>query len=191
VVRSRRDAAKHHLTLIAQTPEGYRTYVKLVTKSWQRFYYDPLVTWNDLSKHKEGLSSSRAAQGSLLFCSTVGGKNIPEEASYRRGLQSPDFQAEFGDNYFIEVQAFPKLELASLQQARRRLARAVGREARRDEGLSLHVLEEAEVQKILHNLRPGNKQTIEEQARDWGYNVADSARRRTTTRSTGSSRAWG
>jgi DNA polymerase-3 subunit alpha len=68
---------KHHLTLIAQTQEGYENLLKLVTKSWQRFYYDPVVTWNDLKEHKAGLVVLSGCSGSLLFCSTVGGKNIP------------------------------------------------------------------------------------------------------------------
>jgi DNA polymerase-3 subunit alpha len=32
-------------------------------------------------------------------------------------------------------------------------------------------LAEAEVQKILHNLRPGEKRTLEEMERDWGYDI--------------------
>jgi DNA polymerase-3 subunit alpha len=167
---------KHHLTIIAQTDEGYRNLLQLVTKSWQRFYYDPVVTWNDLVEHKEGLIVLSGCSGSLLFCSTVGGKNIPEsEASFKRGLAvAQRFKRVFGDNYFIEVQAFPKLDSCRrFNKLAPRIARAIRSRLVATKDVHYTLLEEAEVQKILHNLRPGNKQTIEEQARSWGYDLAD------------------
>src|SRR5256885_13512225 len=64
-----------------------------------------------LKRHKKGLFILSGCQGSLLFCSLVGGKLVEErEASYRRALRvATRFKREFGDNYFIEVQAFPEL----------------------------------------------------------------------------------
>jgi DNA polymerase-3 subunit alpha len=167
---------KHHLTIIAKDQEGYRNLLALVTESWQHFYYDPIVTWPQLVKHKRGLIVLSGCSGSLLFCSTVGGKNIdPKDASYKRGLSiARMFKREFGDNYFIEVQAFPKLEnTRRFNKLAPRIARAIGARLVGTKDCHYTLLEEAEVQKILHNLRPGNKQTIEEQARSWGYDLAD------------------
>src|SRR5205085_2845125 len=68
---------------------------------------------------------------------------------------------------------FPELENTRRWAAvAPRIARAVG--VRLVATLDCHYvyLEEAEVQKILHGLRPGNRQTLEERERDWGYNVA-------------------
>ena len=165
---------KHHLTIIAKDAEGYRNLLRLVTDSWQNFYYDPMVTWNSLLKYRKGLIVMSGCQGSLLFCSTVGGKGIePADASFARGLRvAKRFKRAFGDNYFVEVQAFPELEATRrFNKLAPRIARAIG--ARLVATMDCHytLLEEAEVQKILHNLRPGEKRTVEEQAREWGYNV--------------------
>lgn len=169
-----RTQRKHHLTLLAKDAEGYRNLLALVTQSWRDFYYEPTVTWDNLVKHKRGLIVMSGCQGSLLFCSTVGGKGIePEEASYGRGLKvAKRFAREFGDNYFIEVQAFPELEKTrEFNKLAGRIARAVKRRLVATMDCHYTMLEEREVQKILHNLRPGNRQTIEEQAREWGYNA--------------------
>jgi DNA polymerase III subunit alpha len=166
---------KHHLTVLAATQEGYLNLIALVSKSWQNFYYEPTVSWDMLCEHKAGLVILSGCTGSLLFCSAVGGKEIAEEdASYKRALRvARKFKAEFGSSYFIEVQAFPELKNTRRFNSHfaGRLARAVG--ARLAGTMDVHYthLEDAEVQQILHNLRPGEKRTLEEQAREWGYDV--------------------
>jgi DNA polymerase-3 subunit alpha len=162
---------KHHLTLLAKNAEGYRNLLQLVTGAWRTFYYEPTVTWPDLVAHREGLVVLSGCQGSLLFCSTVGGKGIePEDASYRRGLQVARTFAGTFDDYYIEVQAFPELkQTCRFNRLAGRLARAVGRPLVATMDCHYTLLEESEVQKILHNLRPGERRTIEEQAREWGY----------------------
>lgn len=165
---------KHHLTVLAMNAEGYRNLLALISKSWLNFHHYPTVTWAMLKEHKAGLLILSGCQGSILFCSTVGGKEIPDDkASYARGLKvARAFAAEFGDNYLIEVQAFPELEKTrQFNSVAGRLARAVRCRLAGTMDCHYTVLEEAEVQKILHNLRPGNKQTLEEQVRDWGYDV--------------------
>lgn len=165
---------KHHLTILAATAEGYHNLLKLVTESWRDFYYEPTVTWDNLVRHKAGLVVLSGCQGSLLFCSTVGGKGIDEEdASYERGLAIARRFSETFDNYYIEVQAFPELEKScEFNPIAARLAAAVGRRLVATLDCHYTQVEEAEVQKILHNLRPGNRQTLEEQAREWGYKAA-------------------
>jgi DNA polymerase-3 subunit alpha len=163
---------KHHLTLLAQDDVGYRNLLALVSGSWHDFYYDPVVTWAQLVAHRQGLVVLSGCQGSLLCCATVGGKGIaPEDAGYRRGLRVARlFARTFPGAYFIEVQAFPELEVTRRFNALAgRLARAVGVRLVATMDCHYTLLEEREVQKILHNLRPGEKRTIEEQAREWGY----------------------
>lgn len=165
---------KHHLTILAKNAEGYMNLLALISESWVNFYHEPTVTWESLCRLKKGLVVLSGCQGSLLFCATVGGKGIEsEDASFKRGLRiARRFAEEFGRDYFIEVQAFPELELTRRFNALAgRMARRIKRRLVATMDVHYTLLEEAEVQKILHNLRPGNKQTLEEQVRDWGYNV--------------------
>lgn len=168
--------SKHHLTLIARDDVGYGNLLELVSGSWRDFYHEPVVTWERLVRHRAGLFVLSGCQGSLLCCATVGGKGIAkEDASYRRGLRVARlFARTFGtDSYFIEVQAFPELDTTRRFNAQAgRLARAVGCRLVATTDTHYTLLEEQEVQKILHNLRPGEKRTLEQQAREWGYSAA-------------------
>jgi DNA polymerase III subunit alpha len=167
--------SKYHLTVLAKNEEGYHNLLKLVTKSWtDGFYYDPTCSWEMLNEHKRGLIILSGCQGSLLFCSCVGGKLIkPEDASYARGLEvARRFQRAFGNNYYLEVQAFPELSKScEANPIIERIGRRLGISIVGTMDCHYTELEENEVQQILHNLRGGNKKTLEEQAREWGYDV--------------------
>lgn len=164
---------KYHLTLLARDAEGYRSLLRLVSFSFREgFYYEPTVSWEMLKRFRKGLIVLSGCQGSLLFCSAVGGKLIAkEDAGRARALAvARRFKQAFGESYFIEVQAFPELEetrranpiLASI--ASELNIRLVG-------DLDCHYTQpsESEYQQILHNVRGGTRQTLEEQARAWGY----------------------
>ena len=174
-VGEKAQATKYHLTVLAKNQKGYENLLKLVSMSYaEGFHYEPTVSWEMLKSHKEGLIVLSGCSGSLLFCSTVGGKKIlPDEASYARGLKvARAFAKEFGRDYFIEVQAFPELDnTRRFNSMAGRMARAVG--ARLCGSMDCHYceLEESEMQMILHNIRGGTAKTIEEQAREWGYDV--------------------
>lgn len=178
---------KMHLTVLAANAEGYRNLLRMVTLSWARaddggpvlagttgHRYEPTVSFKTLVHHKKGLIITSGCSGSLLFCSLVGGKGLaPEHASYARGLKvARQFKAAFGNAYFIEAQGFPELE--PHRRAGPLLARVADRVgANMVASMDCHytALEEAEVQKILHNLRPGERRTLEEMERDWGYDI--------------------
>jgi Zierdtviridae DNA polymerase len=178
---------KMHITVLAKNAQGYRNILKMVTLSWQRApdqgpvepgetgsRYEPTVNMKTLIEHKEGVIVLSGCSGSLLFCSLVGGKGLDERhASYARGLRVARlFREHFRENYFIEVQGFP--ELPNHRRAAPLLARVAARVGARLVGsMDCHytALEEAEVQKILHNLRPGEKRSLEEMARSWGYDI--------------------
>jgi DNA polymerase III subunit alpha len=166
---------KYHLTVIAKDQEGYKNLMQLVSASFaEGFHYEPTIDYELLKKYRRGLIVLSGCQGSLLFCSAVGGKLIPEEeASYARARKVARwFKRTFGDDYFIEVQAFPELDKT------RRFA-PIAEQLSDDLGIGLvgtmdiHYTapEEAEIQKVLHNLRAGEKRTLEELERDWGYDV--------------------
>ena len=171
----RRTQRKYHLTVLAATPEGYNNLLQLVTKSFaEGFYYEPTISGDMLYKHRKGLIIMSGCQGSLLFCSAVGGKLIEEnDASYARAREVARwFKKKFGDSYYIEVQAFP--ELAKTRQFNpmaERIARQLGIPLVATMDCHYTAPEEVELQKVLHNVRPGEKRTLEEQVRSWGYEV--------------------
>lgn len=172
----RRQQIKNHLTILARDGEGYRNLLQLVSKTYSDgFYYEPTADGKMIADHKKGLIILSGCQGSLLFTSLVGGKGIaPEDASYRRAKAvARRFKAAFGPNYFIEVQAFPELELTcEANPMLARIARELGIPMVATMDVHYTTVSERGIQKILHNVRGGGRQTLEEQARAWGYNAA-------------------
>jgi DNA polymerase-3 subunit alpha len=166
---------KYHLTVLAKTQEGYRNLMQLVSSSYaEGFYYEPTVSWEMLLRYRKGLVILSGCQGSLLFCSTVGGKLIEEsDASYKRGLEvARRFRRAFGDNYLIEVQAFPELsKTRAFNPLAERMARRLGIRLVGTMDCHYTAPDEAEIQKVLHNVRPGEKRTLEELEQAWGYEV--------------------
>jgi DNA polymerase-3 subunit alpha len=170
----RRSQKKNHLTVIAKDKVGYENLLALTTKSWREgFYYEPTVDWDWLVQYQKGLIVLSGCQGSALFTAAVGGKHVaPEEAGPERALRVARWFSDRLDDFYIEVQAFPELE--STRRANPILA-AIGERIGRPLVATMDVHytapEEAEIQKILHNVRPGEQRTLEEMERDWGYTV--------------------
>jgi DNA polymerase-3 subunit alpha len=166
---------KNHLTLLAGDERGYANLMQLVTRSWEEgFYYEPTISNEMLAENRSGLYVLSGCLGSLLATSCVGGKLIePEDASYRRGLRvAQRFKSTFGDRYFIEVQAFPELERTRLLNPMlERISRATGISLVGDLDIHYTAPEEGELQKVLHNTRPGEKRTLEEMEQAWSYEV--------------------
>lgn len=166
---------KNHLTILAGDEKGYQNLIRLVTRSWEEgFYYEPTISNEMLTDNSEGLYILSGCQGSLLATSLIGGKLIdPADASYRRGLRvAQRFKASFGDRYFLEVQAFPELEKTrQLNPLLERIARVTGLPLLADMDIHYTTPEEAEVQKILHAARPGERRTVEDLEQSWSYEV--------------------
>lgn len=174
----RRTQRKYHLTVLAKDLEGYQNLLRMVSESWVPsdlgggFHYEPTVSWEMLKKYKKGLIILSGCQGSLLFCSTVGGKLISEsDASYSRGCKVARlFKREFGGDYYIEVQAFPELaKTREFNPLAERMSRELGIPLVATMDCHYTVPEEQEIQIVLHNVRGAGKQTLEEQVRSWGY----------------------
>lgn len=166
---------KYHLTVLAKDAIGYRNLMKLVSISYaEGFHYDPCVGWKELCEYGRGLVILSGCQGSLLFCSAVGGKNIEDkDASPRRALEcARRFKRQFGPNYYIEVQAFPELEKTrAFNPIAERISRKLGVGLVATMDCHYTAPDESEIQKVLHNVRPGEKRTLEELEQSWGYNV--------------------
>lgn len=166
---------KNHLTLLAMNAKGYKNLLQMVSKSWaEGFYYEPTVSYKWLKEFQEGIICLSGCQGSALFTALVGGKFVDEaDASYARGKKvARFFKKIYGDRFFLEVQAFP--ELAKTCQANpmiERLGRELGIRLVATMDCHYTAPEEQEIQKLLHNVRPGEKRTLEDMVRDWGYDV--------------------
>lgn len=171
-----RTRRKNHLTILAKDIDGYRNVLRLVSRSYSEgFYFEPTADGQMLADHKDGLIVLSGCQGSLLFTSLMGGKNIaPEDASYLRARSvARRFKKTFDSNYYIEVQGFPELEQTC--RANPMLAK-IAEELHIPLVATMDVhytdVSEREMQMILHNVRPGEKRTLEEMARAWGYEAA-------------------
>jgi DNA polymerase-3 subunit alpha len=170
----RRTQKKNHLTVIAKNAEGYENLLMLTSRSWREgFYYEPTVDWDWLVEHQKGLIVLSGCQGSALFTAAVGGKHVaPEEAGVARALRVARWFSERLDDFYIEVQAFPELESTrTANPILASIAERVGRPLVATLDIHYTAPEEAEIQKILHNVRPGENRTLEEMEQSWGYDV--------------------
>jgi DNA polymerase-3 subunit alpha len=166
---------KNHLTVLAETPEGYRNLLHLVSEAWAKgFYYQPTVNGAMLAEHAEGLVVLSGCTGSLMATSMIGGKNIePEDASLDRARRvAKRFKGLFGDRYYLECQAFPELESTrAINAGLAELSAELGIPLVATVDAHYTRPEEGDMQMILHNVRAGHRQTLEELDRAWGYDV--------------------
>ena len=166
---------KNHLTIIARDENGYRNLNRIVTQSWRDFYYDPTVSGSSLGVHRSGLCVLSGCTGSLLACTLIGGKGIPEpERGYdwwgaREVIER--FQEVFGDWFFLEVQPFPELEpTCKINPAYEKLSVRLGVKIVVTCDVHYPRMEDAEMQALLHAAHRG-KNSVEEQMREWNYRV--------------------
>jgi DNA polymerase-3 subunit alpha len=172
-----RQQFKFHLTIIAETLNGYQNLNRLVSQSYLDAYYHPTVGGGSLQRNSEGLVILSGCTGSLLACSLVGGKGIPEPTS-RDGYAWDDarlviqrFAALFGSSYYLEVQPFWELEKSQrINTAYAKLSREMGVPMVVTNDVHYPRPEDSEMQAILHAVRRG-KHTVEEMQREWNYSV--------------------
>jgi DNA polymerase III subunit alpha len=90
----------YHLTLLAQTVEGYRNLMKLSSAAYlEGYYYKPRLDWELLERHHEGLIATTGCLGGVVLQALLSGD--PAEAE-RRAARLQDI---FGpDNLFVELQ---------------------------------------------------------------------------------------
>lgn len=110
-MRETKNRRKWHLTLLAETAEGYRNLMRIVTKSWaDGFYQWPTVHGEWLREHNEGIIALSGCADSHLSCTLLGGKGR-EKGDEREALAvMRNYKRIFGDRYYIETQMFPELE---------------------------------------------------------------------------------
>jgi DNA polymerase III subunit alpha len=165
---------KFHLTILAMNEEGYRGLNRVVTQSWRDFYYDPTVSGTSLGENREGLAILSGCSGSLLACSLLGGKGIPDPGDGYDWYEARDIIERFKDcfdNYFLEVQPFHELErTCKLNTAYEKLSTRLGVPLVVTCDVHYPRMEDAEMQAVLHAAHRG-KNSVEEQMRSWNYEV--------------------
>ncbi len=90
----------YHLTLLAETVDGYRNLMKLSSAAYlEGYYYKPRLDWELLERHHDGLIATTGCLGGVVLQALLSGD--PAEAE-RRAARLQDI---FGrDNLFVELQ---------------------------------------------------------------------------------------
>lgn len=175
VTEEKRGQFKNHLTVLAATVEGYRNLNRIVTQSYIDYHYHPTVSGDSLWFHSEGLVILSGCNGSLLACTLLGGKGIPEP---ERGVDLHGardvierFQRKFGERYFLEVQPFYELpRTQAMNTAYEGLSRATGVPLVVTCDVHYCRQEDSEMQAILHAVHRG-KASVDDAMREWNYDV--------------------
>lgn len=175
---TRNDQSKHkyHLGVLAQDAGGYQNLLRLVSRSYNNFYYFPTTTSANLFDHQRGLIVLSGCLGSALACKAVGGKDIVLGGGVEAALKVADsMKQRLGDAYYLELQAFP--ELPKTKQYNQVVA-----EVSAKLGIPMVVtldahyprLDVQEMHSLVHAISRGGaagKKTVDQQEAEWNYNV--------------------
>jgi DNA polymerase-3 subunit alpha len=90
----------YHLTLLAETTEGYRNLMRLSSLAYlEGYYYKPRLDWELLERHHEGVIATTGCLGGLVAQALLRG----DEAEARRAAGR--LKEIFGeDRFFVELQ---------------------------------------------------------------------------------------
>jgi DNA polymerase-3 subunit alpha len=90
----------YHLTLLAETVEGYRNLMKLSSAAYlEGYYYKPRLDWELLDRHHSGLIATTGCLGGVVLQALLSGDAAEAE---RRAARLQDI---FGrENLFVELQ---------------------------------------------------------------------------------------
>ena len=96
----RADHEMYHLTLLAETTQGYKNLMKVSSQAYlDGFYYKPRTDWELLELHHEGIIASSGCLGGLVCQKILEVDDAGAEAAAVR------FQEIYGrDSFFIEIQ---------------------------------------------------------------------------------------
>lgn len=171
-----RGQLKHHLTVLAQTQDGYQNLNRLVSASWVNYRYKPTVTSAMLEEFSDGLIVLSGCMGGLLADTMIGGKINPEKK--RPDLRAAEkvagwFADVFPGRYYLEVMPHPKLKRQHIYN--QGLGDLAGRmDLPLVATLDCHYPnpEDQSMYPVLHAIaRGGKNNTAEAQAQSWEYGI--------------------
>src|SRR5664279_5132102 len=89
-----------HLTMLAETNEGYRNLIKVTSAAYlDGYYYKPRSDWDLLERHHAGITATSGCLGGLVSQLILAGQ---EQAALEAAAR---FQDIFGrDHFFVELQ---------------------------------------------------------------------------------------
>lgn len=166
---------KWHQTILAADPQGYRNLSALVTRSWAKDSYQwPTVLGAALQRHHKGLIVTSGCADSLLACTLLGGKGIPEpdRPNFEGALAvARRYKRLLGDRYYLEVQQFPELERTRiLNPTYAEISKLTGIPLVATADVHYPLPEQNEIQKILH-AASRNTGTVAAAEAEWEYNI--------------------
>nr|MDA8292171.1 DNA polymerase III subunit alpha [Actinomycetota bacterium] len=112
----------YHLTLLAETTEGYRNLMELSSAAYlEGYYYKPRVDWELLERHHRGLVATTGCLGGVVLQSLLAG-DVGEATRLASRLQDI-----FGrDSLFVELQDHALADQRRTNPQLVELAKAIG-----------------------------------------------------------------
>ncbi len=112
----------YHLTLLAETTEGYRNLMELSSSAYlEGYYYKPRVDWELLERHHRGLVATTGCLGGVVLQALLAGQF---DAAKRLAARLQDI---FGrDSLFVELQDHGLADQHKTNPQLVELARAIG-----------------------------------------------------------------
>jgi len=118
---SRKDQPIYHLTLLAKNETGYRNLMRLSTIGHlEGFHYKPRIDFEVLSRHAEGLICLSGCLASELS------KLLAADRYAEGKALALQYQALFGEDYYLEIQDHGMLEQKKVTAGLLRLAEETG-----------------------------------------------------------------
>ncbi len=112
----------YHLTLLAETTEGYKNLIKLSSKAYEEgYYYKPRIDWEMLDRHHEGIIATTGCLGGVVLQALLAGDE--ERACSLAGRLQEIFGA---GNLFVEIQDHGLAAQARTNPALVRIAHRLG-----------------------------------------------------------------
>ena len=123
-----------HLTMLAETNEGYHNLMKVASSAYlDGYYYKPRSDWELLERHHAGITVTTGCLGGLVSQLILKGD---EDAALEAAAR---FQDIFGrDHFFVELQDHGQDDDALVVRPLLDIARKLARAAARHERQPLH-----------------------------------------------------
>jgi len=166
---------KHHLTVLAMNEKGLSNLYRVVSQSWENFYYKPTTTGEMLAENSEGLIVLSGCLGGRLATALLGGKGEEEHAPDLKAAMrvASRFREVFGDRYYLEIQPHPTLEKQKVyNQNLAHLSRRLRIPLVVTGDVHYPHPDDQDIYPVLHAIdRGGRNNTVESQSQSWEYDI--------------------